>query len=642
MIKIKYNNSIIEYPSMITPYEVIKNIFKNNTENVIGVQINGISCDLLLPLKSDSIINILTWNDLEGKKILWHSTAHILAEAIKNIYPNAQLANGPAMNNGFYYDIDFCNIDLKEKNLLHIEKHMYDIIKDNSKFIRIESSFQEAEKYFKNINEIYKIRILKRLENNNITLYQHNKFIDLCKGPHLLDTKHIKFIKLTKISGSYWQKNNNNKQLTRIYGISFPNKEEMANYFYNIKQAKERDHKKIGQKMELFSFNDNVGSGLPLWLPKGNIIREKLINFIQKINFRNNYYPVSTPHIAKSDLYKISGHYYKYKDHTFNSMKHDKVEFLLKPMNCPHHCEIYKKIFLQSYKSLPLRLSEIGTVYRYEQSGELNGLLRSRSFTQDDAHIFCEEEHLSSEFSKIIKIISYVLQVFKLNNFTIQISLHDPYKMDKYIGSSDIWTKSENNIIEICKKNNIKVNIAKGEAAFYGPKIDFMVEDSLKRIWQLGTIQLDFNLAQKFGLEYRNKKNILCNPIIIHRAILGSIERFIAILLENSNGDLPFWISPIQFIILPIIKDTIYINKLFKNLIFSDIYGLIDDRNETLSKKIRDAELKMIPYIIIIGQKEIESNFLSIRDRQNKTTYSINMKEFILKVNSLTPDIPIF
>ncbi len=641
MINISINNNLIKkYRDNITPYEIIKDIDQKMADNAIAILLDNMLWDISRPINNDSNIRILTWNDLDGKKILWHSTAHILAESIKCLYPDAQLGIGPSNDNGFYYDIDFNGYQFNQSKLIDIKNKMYELISLKSKYYRIESNFEEAKKYFQSINEKYKLDILNQIYDKNITLYKHNNFIDLCKGPHINDTSFIKEVKLIKISGSYWRGNKNNQQLTRIYGISFPNDKEMNYYFDNINKLKSKDHKKIGQQLNLFMFSENVGIGLPLWLPKGNIIKERIINFIKKLQYVNNYISVSTPHIAKDQLYKISGHYQKYSDNIFNSIQYpNKNEnYLLKPMNCPHHCEIYKRMF-QSYKSLPIKISEFGTVYRYEQSGELNGLLRSRCFTQDDAHIFCTKNQLQQEFENVIEMTIHMLKSFNLFNFNVQLSLHDPKNINNYIGSKDIWYLAEQCIIQACKNKNIKTNIIIGEAAFYGPKLDFMVKDSLNRIWQLGTIQIDFNLPIRFELRYKDKDNKYYTPIMIHRAPLGSIERLIALLLENSEGLLPFWLSPVQFTIISINNKLYkkYVKDIFDKLINNDIYGTINDDNETLSKKIRNAEIMKIPYIIIIGNKEFMNNDISIRDVNCKKQYNMSLDNFVEKVKKLIP-----
>ena len=610
--------------------DVALSISEGLARNVLAAKVNGVTIDANRAITEDSTMQLLTWNDTEGKSTVWHSSAHIMAEAIEFYFPGVKLAIGPPVTNGFYYDVDFMDQTISEKDLEKIEQKMKELAKAKNPFIRKEISKAEAISYFTEKEDPYKLELLENLEDGNITFYTQGNFTDLCRGPHMPDTGFIKAVKLTSIAGAYWRGDEKNKQLTRIYGITFPKASELTEYLEKVEEAKRRDHRKLGKELELFAFSQRVGQGLPLWLPKGAALRERLENFLKKAQRKAGYEQVITPHIGSKELYVCSGHYEKYGADSFQPIKtpDDSEEFLLKPMNCPHHCEIYKTK-PRSYKDLPARFAEFGTVYRYEQSGELHGLTRVRGFTQDDAHIFCMQEQVKDEFKKVIDLVLYIFKTLKFENFKAQISLRDKENPTKYIGSDENWEKAENAIIEAAAEKGLKTFIEYGEAAFYGPKLDFMVEDALGREWQLGTIQVDYNLPERFELEYTGADNQKHRPVMIHRAPFGSMERFVAVLLEHCAGDFPLWLSIDQVAILPISeKYNEYAKNVLELLNNSDIRGFVDDRNEKIGKKIRDSELKKVPFMLVVGEKEAENNEVSVRQRNEGDLGSMTIESF--------------
>ena len=610
--------------------DVALSISEGLARNVLAAKVNGITIDANRAITEDSTMQLLTWNDTEGKSTVWHSSAHIMAEAIEFYFPGVKLAIGPPVTNGFYYDVDFMDQTISEKDLEKIELKMKELAKAKNPFIRKEISKADAIAYFTEKEDPYKLELLENLEDGNITFYTQGNFTDLCRGPHMPDTGFIKAVKLTSIAGAYWRGDEKNKQLTRIYGITFPKASELTEYLEKVEEAKRRDHRKLGKELELFAFSQRVGQGLPLWLPKGAALRERLENFLKKAQRKAGYEQVITPHIGSKELYVCSGHYEKYGADSFQPIKtpDDSEEFLLKPMNCPHHCEIFKTK-PRSYKDLPARFAEFGTVYRYEQSGELHGLTRVRGFTQDDAHIFCMQEQVKDEFKKVIDLVLYIFKTLKFENFKAQISLRDKENPTKYIGSDENWEKAENAIIEAAAEKGLKTFIEYGEAAFYGPKLDFMVEDALGREWQLGTIQVDYNLPERFELEYTGADNQKHRPVMIHRAPFGSMERFVAVLLEHCAGDFPLWLSIDQVAILPISeKYNEYAKNVLELLNNSDIRGFVDDRNEKIGKKIRDSELKKVPFMLVVGEKEAENNEVSVRQRNEGDLGSMTIESF--------------
>ncbi len=636
MIKITLpDGSVREYPKGSTAMDVALSISEGLARNVLAAKVNNEVIDATRTITEDSTLSLLTWNDLEGKSTMWHSSAHLMAEALEFYYPGIKLAIGPPVKNGFYYDVDFLEYSIKEEDLEKIENKMKELAKEKSAFIRQEISKTEAIAYFTEKQDPYKLELLEGLEDGNITFYTQGNFTDLCRGPHIPNTSPIKAVKLTAIAGAYWRGDEKNKQLTRIYGITFPKQAELTEYLEKLEEAKKRDHRKLGKELELFTFSQRVGQGLPMWLPKGAALRERLENFLKKAQKKAGYEQVITPHIGSIELYVCSGHYEKYGADSFQPLKTPDVneEFLLKPMNCPHHCEIFKSK-PRSYKDLPARFAEFGTVYRYEQSGELHGLTRVRGFTQDDAHIFCTQDQVKEEFKKVIDIVLYVLKTLDFKNFKAQISLRDPNNPSKYIGSDENWEKAENAIIEASAEKNLNTYIEYGEAAFYGPKLDFMVEDAIGREWQLGTIQVDYNLPERFELEYTGADNQKHRPVMIHRAPFGSMERFVAVLLEHCGGDFPLWLATEQVAILPISeKFNEYAEKLSELLNNSDIRGFVDDRNEKIGKKIRDAELKKTPFMLIIGEKEEANNEVSVRQRLQGDLGSMSVEAFTIILN---------
>ena len=595
--------------------DIAIDISEGLARNVLSASVNGEVWDANRPITTDSSLKLHTWNDKEGKSTFWHSTAHIMAEALENLYPGVRLGIGPAIENGFYYDIDLEDRILSSEDLPKIEKKMKELASQKVSFDRKDISKANAIQYFKDKGDKYKLELLEELEDGNITFYTQGSFTDLCKGPHIPSSGKIKAIKLLNIAGAYWRGDENRKQLTRIYGISFPKQKELTAYMEMLEEAKKRDHRKLGKEMELFTFSQTVGQGLPLWLPKGTLLRDKLENFMKEAQTRAGYLPVVTPHIGHKDLYVCSGHYDKYGEDSFQPIKtpNQGEEFYLKPMNCPHHCEIYKAK-QYSYKDLPIRFAEFGTVYRYEQSGELHGLTRVRGFTQDDAHIFARPDQVKQEFINVIDLVLYVFNALGFENYKAQISLRDPKNKAKYIGTDDNWNKAETAIIEASAEKGLETVIEYGEAAFYGPKLDFMVKDALGREWQLGTIQVDYNLPERFELEYTGADNQKHRPVMIHRAPFGSMERFVAVLIEHCGGNFPIWLTPEQVIILPISeKYHDYANKVMQLLKNYDICGRIDERSEKTGRKIRDAEVSKIPYMVIVGEKEQEQENISVR-----------------------------
>ena len=630
------DGSVREYPIGSSPMTVALSISEGLARNVLAAKIDGVVQDASFELQKDCELQLLTWNDPEGKSTMWHSSAHLMAEALEFVFPGIKLAIGPPIANGFYYDVDLGEHTITEKDLEIVEEKMRELAKAKNPFIRKEIAKQEAIAYFTEKNDPYKLELLSELTDGTITFYTQGNFTDLCRGPHIPDTGFIKAIKLLSIAGAYWRGDEKNKQLTRIYGITFPKQSELVAHLEKLEEAKRRDHRKLGKELDLFTFSAKVGQGLPLWLPKGAALRERLENFLKKAQRKAGYQQVITPHIGNKELYVCSGHYEKYGADSFQPIKtpDPNEEFYLKPMNCPHHCEIFKAR-PRSYKDLPIRFAEFGTVYRYEQSGELHGLTRVRSFTQDDAHIFCTQEQVKDEFKNVIDIVLYVLKSLDFQNFTAQISLRDKEKSEKYIGSDENWAKAEQAIIEAAAEKNLETVVAYGEAAFYGPKLDFMVQDALGREWQLGTIQVDYNLPERFELEYVGADNQKHRPVMIHRAPFGSMERFVAVLLEHCAGDFPLWLATDQFIILPVSeKFNEYAEKVSEFLNNYDIRGLVDDRNEKVGKKIRDAELAKVPFMLIVGEEEVVSNTVSVRQRGKGDLGKLPFEEFVKLVQN--------
>jgi threonyl-tRNA synthetase len=631
MIKVTLpDGSAREYENGVSAMDVALSISEGLARNVLAAKVNNEVVDATRTLPGDCTLSLLTWNDTEGKSTMWHSSAHLMAEAIEFLYPGVKLAIGPPIAQGFYYDIDFLEYTIVEKDLEKIEQKMRELAKEKLTFERKEVSKADALAYFTEKQDPYKLELIENLEDGQITFYTQGNFTDLCRGPHIPNTSPIKAIKLLSIAGAYWRGDEKNKQLTRIYGITFPKAADLTEHLEKLEEAKRRDHRKLGKELELFTFSQRVGQGLPLWLPKGAALRERLENFLKKAQKRSGYEQVITPHIGSKELYVTSGHYEKYGADSFQPIKTPDAneEFLLKPMNCPHHCEIFKSK-PRSYKDLPARFAEFGTVYRYEQSGELHGLTRVRGFTQDDAHIFCMQEQVKDEFKKVIDLVLYIFKTLHFDNFKAQISLRDPNNPSKYIGSDENWEKAESAIVEAAAEKGLPTIVEYGEAAFYGPKLDFMVQDALGREWQLGTIQVDYNLPERFELEYTGSDNQKHRPVMIHRAPFGSMERFVAVLLEHCAGDFPLWLATDQVAILPISdKFNEYAEKVSELLNNSDIRGFVDDRNEKIGKKIRDAELKKIPFMLIIGEKEAETELVSVRQRLQGDLGSMSAEAF--------------
>ena len=624
-----------KYEKNITVIDVAKDISEGFARNVISASFNGTTVETSTHLNKSGSLELYTWDDNEGKKAFWHSSSHVLAQALEELYPGIKLTIGPAIKNGFYYDVDLNDYVISDKDFDKIESKIIDISRGKHDFKMRVVSKKDALNYYNNISNEYKTELINDLNDEEITFCDHSNFTDLCKGGHIPNTSIIKAVKITNVAGAYWRADEKNKQLTRVYGISFPKQKLLSEYLLNIEEAKKRDHRIIGKKLNLFTFSNKVGLGLPLWLPKGVDLRNRLEGFLRKAQKKAGYEMVITPHIGNKELYITSGHYEKYGENSFQPIQTPKKdeEFMLKPMNCPHHCEIYNSRKF-SYRDLPIRYAEFGTVYRYEQSGELHGLTRVRGFTQDDAHIFCSEEQLGKEFKDVIDLTIHVFTNLGLENFSTQVSLRDPENSEKYMGDKDIWEKSENAILKAVKEKKLNYNIKYGEAAFYGPKLDFMVNDALGREWQLGTIQVDYILPERFDLTYKGKDNKLHRPVMIHRAPFGSLERFVAILLENTAGNLPLWLTPNQVIILPISDKYEKYSKKVLNLIENnEIRALVDNRSETMGRKIRDAELSKIPFMIIIGEKEDDNNMISLRSHGGKDYGMIKLKEFIQIVN---------
>lgn len=626
------DGSIREYPQGVKGSEIASSISEGLARVSLAIEVNGEVWDLARPITEDATIKILTWNDKPGKTTFWHSSAHLLAEALQALYPDVKFGIGPAIENGFYYDIDLGGKPFGDEELAAIEAKMKELAKKDSVYVRSDVSKAEASSYFTTKADPYKLELIEGLEDGKITFYQQGDFVDLCKGPHIPHTGFIKAIKLLNVAGAYWRGDEKNKMLTRIYGITFPKQKELEEYLHLLEEAKKRDHRKLGKELELFAFSEKVGMGLPLWLPKGTILRERLEQFMRKAQIKAGYDPVVTPHIGSKALYVTSGHYEKYGKDAFQPIRtpDEGEEFLLKPMNCPHHCEIYKTK-PRSYRDLPIRLAEFGTVYRYEQSGELHGLTRVRGFTQDDAHIFCMPEQVKSEFVKVIDLVLHVFRSLGFDQFTAQVSLRDPENKEKYIGDDDqLWERAEREIQEAADEQGLQTVAVRGEAAFYGPKLDFMVKDALGRSWQLGTIQVDYQLPKRFELEYVGSDNQKHTPVMIHRAPFGSLERFVAVLIEHCAGNFPLWLAPDQIAVLPISERfNDYAKLVYDKLKEEDIRGLLDDRDEKIGRKIRDAETKKIPYMLIVGEKEASDALVAVRRHGKGDQGSFPLEEFV-------------
>ncbi len=631
MVKITFpDGAVREYAEGSTSMEVAQSISEGLARNVLAATVNGEVWDASRPINTDATINFHTWKDKEGKSTYWHSSAHLMAEAMEALYPGTKFGIGPAIDNGFYYDVDTGDVTLTPADLPKIEKKMIELAREKNTFERKEVSKADAIKYFTEKNDEYKLELIDGLEDGQITFYSQGNFTDLCRGPHIPHTGTIKAAKLTSLAGAYWRGDETNKQLTRIYGITFPKQKELTEYLALVEEAKKRDHRKLGNEMELFMFSEKVGSGLPIWLPKGTQIRERLQNYLRSEQEKLGYQMVVTPHIGHKNLYETSGHYAKYGEDSFQpiSTPREGEEFLLKPMNCPHHCEVYGHR-PHSYKELPLKIGEFGTVYRYEQSGELHGLSRVRGFTQDDAHIFCTKDQVKEQFLEVLDLTTRVLAKMGFAEFTAQISLRDPNNPEKYLGSDDNWDSAEQSIIDACAEVGLDAVQVEGEAAFYGPKLDFMIKDALGRSWQLGTIQVDYNLPERFELEYIGADNQKHRPVMIHRAPFGSMERFMSILIEHTAGKFPLWLTPEQYVIVAVSDKVLdYCRQVQTELAKHDIRGIIDDRNETIGKKIRDNELKKIPFLLIVGEKEVEGNTISVRRQAEGDKGSMTISEF--------------
>ncbi len=637
------DGSVKSFEKGVTGYEIAQSISPRLAADVLAATVvfkddvkgKGTVYDLDRPIEADASIRFHKWEDDEAKHVFWHSSSHLLAQALEALYPGVKFGIGPAIENGFYYDVDFGGRQISESDLKAIEDKMMEFARSKEPFVRKEVSKSDAMKAFSEKGDEYKCELISELEDGTISFYTNGSFTDLCRGPHLRDTSVIKAVKLTSIAGAYWRGDEKRNMLTRIYGISFPKKSMLDEYLVMLEEARKRDHRKLGKEMELFTFSPKVGQGLPLWLPKGAELRERLENFLRKIQKSYGYLPVITPHIGNKELYVTSGHYAKYGKDSFQPIHtpQEGEEFLLKPMNCPHHCEIYRSK-PRSYKDLPLRFAEFGTVYRYEQSGELHGLTRVRGFTQDDAHLFCRPDQIKEEFCKVIDIILYVFKTLNFNEYIAQVSLRDTEHKEKYIGSDENWAKAEQAIIDAAAEKGLKTVVEYGEAAFYGPKLDFMVKDAIGRKWQLGTIQVDYNLPERFELEYTGSDGKKHRPVMIHRAPFGSLERFVAVLLEHTGGKLPLWLTPDQVNILPVSeKFADYAKKVCDLLNNSDIRAAIDDRNETIGKRIRENELKKIPFLVVVGEKEFENNTLSVRRQGGKDEGTMTVDEFIRLVS---------
>ena len=625
------DGSVKEFPQGIKGIEIAQSISEGLARNSLSIEVNGEIWDLSRPINQDSSIKIFTWNDKSGKYAFWHSSAHLFAEALEALYPGAKFGIGPPIENGFYYDVDLGDTPFGDEELAAVEKKMIELAKQNNAFVRRDVSKKEAVEYFTAKGDPYKLELIDGLTDGSITFYQQGNFVDLCRGPHIPTTGPIKAIKLLSVAGAYWRGDEKNKMLKRIYGITFPKQKELEEYLFLLEEAKKRDHRKLGKELELFAFSEKVGMGLPLWLPKGTVLRERLEQFMRRAQIKAGYDPVVTPHIGSKQLYVTSGHYEKYGKDSFQPIHtpDESEEFFLKPMNCPHHCEIYK-FKPRSYKDLPVRLAEFGTVYRYEQSGELHGLTRVRGFTQDDAHIFCTPDQVKGEFVKVIDLVLFVFKALGFENYTAQVSLRDPANKAKYIGEDELWEKAEREIQEAADERGLSTVAVKGEAAFYGPKLDFMVKDALGRSWQLGTIQVDYQLPQRFELEYVGSDNQKHTPVMIHRAPFGSLERFVAVLIEHCAGNFPLWLAPEQFSVLPISeKFNDYAQQVVDTLKEHDIRGFLDDRDEKIGRKIRDSEVKKVPFMFIVGEKEATERKVSVRKHGEGDKGSMALNEFV-------------
>ncbi|NVK84075.1 MAG: threonine--tRNA ligase [Cytophagia bacterium] len=636
MIKITLpDGSVREYPKGSSAMDVALSISEGLARNVLSSEVNGEVWDADRPISKDSNLKLLTWNDDDGKATFWHSSAHLMAEALEALYPGIKLGIGPSIEHGYYYDVDFGDQHFDAAHLENVEKKMLELAREKNTYNRKEVSKADAINYFKEKGDEYKLELIDGLEDGSITFYTQGGFTDLCRGPHIPNTGFIKAVKLLNVAGAYWRGDEKRKQLTRIYGITFPKQKELTEFLHNLEEAKKRDHRKLGKELDLFTFSEKVGMGLPLWLPKGTKLRERLESFMRKAQVKAGYEPVVTPHIGHKNLYVTSGHYEKYGEDSFKPIQtpNEGEEFLLKPMNCPHHCEIYNSR-PRSYKDLPVRLAEFGTVYRYEQSGELHGLTRVRGFTQDDAHIFCRPDQVKDEFKKVIDLVLYVFSSLGFNDYVAQISLRDPENKEKYIGDDALWMEAEKAIQEAAEEKGLNTVTELGEAAFYGPKLDFMVKDALGRKWQLGTIQVDYTLPERFKLEYTGSDNQKHRPVMIHRAPFGSLERFVAVLIEHCAGEFPLWLTPDQVAILPISeKYAEYAQELYKVLEEEDITGFVDHRDEKIGRKIRDAEVKKIPIMLIVGEKEADQKEVSIRKHGQGDQGSMSISEFISYFN---------
>ena len=632
MIQITFpDGNARQFEPGVTSFEIARSISEGLSQKVLSAKVNGEVWDLSRPISKNATLQLLTWDDKDGKTTFWHSTAHLMAEALESLYPNIKFGTGPAIESGFYYDVDTGNTPLSSEDFVKIENEMIRLARLKNQYVRKDISKEEAVSYFTNKGDEYKLELIEKRGDESLTLYTQGQFTDLCKGPHLPDTGYIKAVKLTKLGGAYWQGDDTRPQLTRIYGISFPKQKDLTEYEFMMAEAKKRDHRKLGAELELFMFSELVGPGLPIWLPKGNALRDRLMNFLKEEQEKRGYKLVTTPHIGRKELYVTSGHYAKYGKDSFQPIRTPKEdeEFLLKPMNCPHHCEIFAHK-PHSYKELPMRIAEFGTVYRYEQSGELHGLSRVRGFTQDDAHIFCTTEQVKEEFLNVLDLTRVVLKKMGFQDFTAQISLRDPNNPEKYIGSNENWENAERAIIEAAAEAGLKTVTELGEAAFYGPKLDFMVKDALGRSWQLGTIQVDYNLPERFNLSYTGADNKPYRPVMIHRAPFGSMERFISIMIENTAGKFPLWLTSDQFAILPISDRFIpYCKEVVQALAKHDIRGFVDERAEKIGRKIRDAEVQHVPFMLVVGEQEQENQKISVRRQGQGDLGSFSVSDFV-------------
>ena len=641
MINITFpDKSVRQYEAGVSPLDIAKSISEGLARNVLAASVNGKKWDATRAINEDAEIQLFTWDDPEGKAAMWHSSAHLMAAAIEQLYKGVKFGIGPSVDNGFYYDIDTGDITLTEADLVNIEKKMLELARQKQTFERIDVTKAEALKHFSDKGDEYKVELISELEDGTITYYKNGEFTDLCRGPHIPNTSFIKAVKLTSLAGAYWRGDEKRKQLTRVYGITFPKQKELDEYLVLLEEAKKRDHRKLGRELELFMFNELVGKGLPIWLPKGTALRLRLQDYLTKIQQDYGYEQVITPHIGGKQLYVTSGHWEHYGEDSFRPITtpEEGEEYLLKPMNCPHHCQIFKWK-PRSYKDMPVRIAEFGTVYRYEQSGELHGLTRVRSFTQDDAHIFCRPDQVKDEFIRVMEIIEIIFKALNFKNFEAQISLRDPNDHEKYVGTDENWAKAEAAIQEACQEKGLPAHVEYGEAAFYGPKLDFMVKDALGRKWQLGTIQVDYNLPERFDLSYIGADNEKHRPVMVHRAPFGSMERFVAVLLEHCAGEFPLWLAPDQLIILPVSEKYMnFAQNLQSYLKKSDIRALIDERNEKIGRKIRDAEMKKYPYMVIVGEKEEAENSVSVRRHGQVDLGSMSVEDFAAMINKQVED----